>query len=123
MMEKQRNTFVSKNGKTKVNYYEWSNGEKPKAILQIAHGVTEYAERYTKLAEYLSDKGIMVIANDHIGHGYSQNEDGSNKMCFGAEGSWDSFLFFPCEETNETEPWQTEPEDASWPHCDFACYQ
>ena len=88
MMEKQRNTFVSKNGKTKVNYYEWSNGEKPKAILQIAHGVTEYAERYTELAEYLSDKGIMVIANDHIGHGYSQNEDGSNKMCFGEEGSW-----------------------------------
>lgn len=42
---------------------------------------------------------------------------------FGAEGSWDGFLFFPCEETNETEPWQTEPEDASWPHCDFACYQ
>lgn len=41
------------------------------AILQISHGMTEYVNRYEELAEYLTARGILVVGNDHLGHGQS----------------------------------------------------
>lgn len=43
------------------------------AILQIAHGMREFVERYEDFAKYLCDKGYLVTANDHLGHGDSVN--------------------------------------------------
>jgi alpha-beta hydrolase superfamily lysophospholipase len=40
-------------------------------VLQIAHGMQEYALRYAHFAKWLNDRGIAVYANDHIGHGSS----------------------------------------------------
>jgi len=42
---------------------------KPKAVLQIAHGMSEHIKRYESFAEYLNSKGIIVIGHDHRGHG------------------------------------------------------
>lgn len=42
-----------------------------KAVLQIAHGMAEYGERYAELASYLCEAGYAVIINDHAGHGRS----------------------------------------------------
>ncbi len=41
------------------------------AVLQISHGMAEYFERYEDFAGFLCDKGIMVVGNDHRGHGQS----------------------------------------------------
>lgn len=44
---------------------------KPKAYLQIAHGMCGCKERFLPFMEYMADKGIACIANDHRGHGES----------------------------------------------------
>ena len=42
---------------------------KPRAVVQIVHGVIEHAGRYAALAEFLNSHGYAVYANDHRGHG------------------------------------------------------
>jgi len=42
-----------------------------KAVLQIAHGMAEYMDRYEPFAAYLTDQGFLVTGNDHLGHGKS----------------------------------------------------
>ncbi|MBQ4050134.1 MAG: alpha/beta fold hydrolase [Oscillospiraceae bacterium] len=42
-----------------------------RAIVQLAHGMCEYAERYEHLAEVLCQKDIALISHDHPGHGRS----------------------------------------------------
>ena len=44
---------------------------KPRAILQIAHGMSEHAARYAPFAEACAAAGIAVYAHDHRGHGDS----------------------------------------------------
>lgn len=85
-----RNEFYypSADGKTKIHAVEWLPNGEPKAILQIAHGVTEYILRYEEFANFLTEKGIAVVGNDHLGHGNSIAED-SEPMYFGPAGSWD----------------------------------
>jgi Lysophospholipase len=51
-----------------ITYYVWPV-ERPRAIVQIAHGVGEHARRYTELAEALNAAGYTVYADDHRGHG------------------------------------------------------
>ena len=43
----------------------------PKALVQIAHGMSEHSGRYDEFAEYLCTQGFAVVANDHAGHGQS----------------------------------------------------
>lgn len=45
--------------------------EKPRAIVQIAHGMAEHKERYFDLMEYLATRGIASVIADHRGHGAS----------------------------------------------------
>jgi alpha-beta hydrolase superfamily lysophospholipase len=60
-------TFVDELGVT-IHYYVWAV-KKPRAVVQIAHGLGEYALRYQLLADQLVAAGISVYANDHRGHG------------------------------------------------------
>src|SRR6059058_211151 len=47
-----------------------AGGQPPvKAAVQIAHGMAEHAERYTRFAERLTSAGYAVYAHDHRGHG------------------------------------------------------
>jgi alpha-beta hydrolase superfamily lysophospholipase len=51
-----------------VTYYVWAV-DHPRAVVQLAHGIGEYAQRYTALAEALNAAGYSVYADDHRGHG------------------------------------------------------
>jgi alpha-beta hydrolase superfamily lysophospholipase len=51
-----------------ITYYSWPF-ERPRALVQVAHGVGEHARRYTALAEALNAAGYAVYADDHRGHG------------------------------------------------------
>lgn len=64
-------SFKSSNQKNIVHGFMWIPDEEPKAILQISHGMTEYIRRYDEFAEYMNQNGILVVGNDHIGHGKS----------------------------------------------------
>jgi alpha-beta hydrolase superfamily lysophospholipase len=63
----QERTFVDADGVT-IHFYQWKVG-KPRGIVQIAHGLGEYAGRYEELAQKLVTAGFTVYADDHRGHG------------------------------------------------------
>ncbi len=63
--------YPSSDGKTNIHACIWQAEGEPKAVLQIIHGMAEYARRYAPLAEFLASKGITVCAEDHLGHGKS----------------------------------------------------
>ncbi len=49
--------------------YRWSNGNAPRAVVVVAHGMGEHALRYRPALAKLIDSGIAVFALDHRGHG------------------------------------------------------
>jgi alpha-beta hydrolase superfamily lysophospholipase len=59
--------FVDARGVT-IHYYVW-NAAKPRAVMQLAHGLGDHALRYEVLAQVLVGQGISVYADDHRGHG------------------------------------------------------
>lgn len=63
--------FNSSNGKTKIHVVRWIPQNEKKAILQISHGMLEHINRYEEFAKYLCEHGIIVVGNDHLGHGSS----------------------------------------------------
>ena len=63
--------YPSTDGKTNIHACIWQAEGEPKAVLQIIHGMAEYAYRYAPFAEYLTKQGITVCAEDHLGHGKS----------------------------------------------------
>ncbi|MDO4531076.1 MAG: alpha/beta hydrolase [Bacillota bacterium] len=67
--------FPSSDGKTKLHAVIWQPEGTPRAIVQIAHGMVEYVERYAGFAEFLNKNGILVAGNDHLGHGASYTEE------------------------------------------------
>ncbi len=80
--------FPSTNGTSHIHAIEWlpEDGE-IRAVLQIAHGVAEYVDRYDGFARFLTQHGIAVVGNDHLGHGKSVADD-SELGWFGDEGGW-----------------------------------
>lgn len=70
-MTKQIFKFPSQDGLTNVHAVCWAPENKPKAILQIVHGMSEYIERYEPFARFLTERGILVVGHDHLGHGGS----------------------------------------------------
>ncbi len=48
-----------------------STDRKPKAVVQLLHGLGEYAERYARFANACNESGIVLVAHDHRGHGKS----------------------------------------------------
>lgn len=63
-------------GTGKIHGCRWTPEGETRAVLQIVHGIAEYIERYDDFARYLNDRGILVVAEDHMGHGQSVNGDG-----------------------------------------------
>ncbi|SFD95692.1 Lysophospholipase, alpha-beta hydrolase superfamily [Lentibacillus persicus] len=49
---------------------------KPKAVVQIAHGMVEHIGRYNEFAHFLTDNNIIVYGNDHRGHGRTGAKQG-----------------------------------------------
>lgn len=50
-------------------FFDVYPADRPRAAVQIAHGVGEHAGRYRELAEHLVGEGYLVYADDHRGHG------------------------------------------------------
>lgn len=64
-------TIRAKDGK-ELYVYCWNNVIKPKAMIQIFHGMAEHSERYANFAEYLNSNGFIVYSSDHRGHGKTE---------------------------------------------------
>ena len=72
-------------GKGEIRGLRWEPQGEVKAIVQIVHGIAEHVQRYDHFASFLADHGILVVAQDHMGHGRSI-EGGSTKGYF--TGGW-----------------------------------
>ncbi len=75
MIEKQEFYFGSRDGEHKLHTIKWiPETERPVCILQIVHGMSEYIDRYDAFARFMAGKGILVVGDDHLGHGLSVKE-------------------------------------------------
>lgn len=63
-------------GAGKIHGCRWSPEGEPKAVMQIIHGIAEFIERYDGFAEFLTRRGFVVVAEDHMGHGQSVGDGG-----------------------------------------------
>ena len=66
-MENNKKTFEAFDGKI-IRYREWT-ADNPKGIIQVVHGMAESSDRYELFGEYMKERGFIVVADDHRGHG------------------------------------------------------
>ena len=90
---KKEISFPSSDGKHTVHgeIYE-PQGEKPRGILQISHGMIDYVGRYEVLAEYLCERGYILAGNDHLGHGHTAKSCPEDYGFFADEGGVEYLL-------------------------------
>ena len=76
-MKKEEFYFDSRDNQSKLHAVRYvpDSGE-IRGIVQIIHGMAEYVERYEEFARYLTDRGFVVVGEDHLGHGKSVGENG-----------------------------------------------
>lgn len=68
--------YFPSQGIGQIHVCKWTPVTQPVAVLQIIHGIAEFVERYDGFAEYLTNLGYIVVAEDHMGHGKSINNGG-----------------------------------------------
>ncbi len=86
-------TFPSKSGLADIHAVAFlpDNKNDIKAVLQVAHGMAEHVERYVAFGQYMTDHGIAVYTNDHLGHGKSVKND-DELGYFGKNDGWKNFV-------------------------------
>lgn len=62
-------TFKSNDKSNDISAYVWKKSNVNRAIIQLVHGMAEYALRYDEFADKMSANGYIVCAHDHLGHG------------------------------------------------------
>ena len=80
-------------GAGQIHGCRWEPEGSPKAVVQILHGIAEFAARYDEFATYLTRLGFLVVAEDHMGHGESV-KGGSIQGYF--HGGWDAAVEDSC---------------------------
>ncbi len=65
--------FKSTDGRSTIKWRIWEAKGEPKAVLQIIHGMSDHISRYDAFASWLSENGVTVVGDDHIGHGMSSD--------------------------------------------------
>jgi alpha-beta hydrolase superfamily lysophospholipase len=73
-MKKRDFTWEASDGKV-LYVHRWIPEEKPRSLLLIAHGMAEHGLRYAPLANALAERGWVVCAPDHRGHGRSAEQE------------------------------------------------
>ena len=63
--------FTSPVDGTVLATYAWTEVDRPRGVVQVAHGLAEHSARYDRLARALNAAGYVVHAADHRGHGRS----------------------------------------------------
>lgn len=63
-------------GTGSIRAYIWEPQGEVKAIVQFVHGIAEHSARYDEYARRLNEAGILVVSEDHMGHGASVGETG-----------------------------------------------
>lgn len=76
-MKQEKFYFDSRDGQNKIHAVRYMPEEgEVKCVVQVIHGMSEYKERYEGFAKFLTDRGCVLVADDHLGHGQSVAEGG-----------------------------------------------
>ncbi len=59
-----------------IPVYLWTPDSAPRGVVQVFHGLGEHAGRYARFAGAARDRGLVVWAHDHRGHGPATAEYG-----------------------------------------------
>lgn len=68
-------TYASADGRSRSHAVLWEpDGAalpdfRPRAVVQLVHGMAEHVGRYEPFAEFLVNSGFVVCGEDHVGHG------------------------------------------------------
>ena len=81
-------TFTDADG-VDVFARRWSPDGTPRAIVVIAHGLSEHSGRYARFADALAGAGYAVYAPDHRGHGRTAASTGVGRAAGGIDGILD----------------------------------
>lgn len=85
---RSEHSFISSNKADRIAYYIYTPTEgKAKALVQICHGMCEYAGRYEHFIDCLCKNGYAVIAHDQLGHGNSVADE-YDLGYFALENGW-----------------------------------
>lgn len=80
-MRKEEFYYDSYSNTNKIHAVKWVPLGTPLCIVQIVHGMAECVERYEEFATFLTDRNIMVVGADHLGHGLSKGDNPSGYFC------------------------------------------
>ena len=75
MINQEVYVFNSADGHTAIHCRKWMPENEPIGVVQLVHGMVEYIERYDEFAQFLAERGYLVVGHDHIGHGHSVKSD------------------------------------------------
>lgn len=77
-MVKEEFYYHSRDGRSRLHAVRYmpDDAGSIRCIIQIVHGMAEYVERYEEFARYMTDRGFVVVGDDHLGHGKSVGQDG-----------------------------------------------
>jgi alpha-beta hydrolase superfamily lysophospholipase len=81
-------SYESSDGLT-IAGYRWDPAGHPVAAVQLTHGMGEHALRYEHVAGILADKGFVVYAQDHRGHGATARPGALGDM---GTGGWPALV-------------------------------
>lgn len=70
-MLKEEFFYPSADKEHSIHAVLWMPEGEVRGVVQLVHGICEYAERYQPFAAFLTARGFAVTGNDHLGHGQS----------------------------------------------------
>ncbi|MHC6201633.1 alpha/beta fold hydrolase [Breznakiellaceae bacterium SP9] len=70
----QELSFPSYNERDMVKAWVYTPIRKPRALVQVVHGLAEHHRRYLYHILELNEAGFVVCADDHVGHGQTAME-------------------------------------------------
>lgn len=62
-------TFASSTGVNDIRAKQWLPEGRPRAVIQLTHGLCGYMELQEHTAEWFCGRGFAVVASDALGHG------------------------------------------------------
>lgn len=80
-------TFASVTG-AELEKVLWPVEGRPKAVVQLVHGMAEHISRYDAAAQALNAAGYAVVGHTHLGHGEKARTLGH----FAKENGWDALI-------------------------------
>ncbi len=70
-----REFYLKSFDNTNIYVTIWDDVPAPKGVIQLLHGMSEYAGRYDEFARYLNTRGYIVFADDHRAHGRTEKDE------------------------------------------------